>query len=113
MLRVNGKNYSEIKLRGVIVALPNYYAKERNKTKNMENVCDLWTWKAIDVDSKLVVSWLVAARDYDTATCFINDVATSLKNRVQLTTDGLQAYLDAIPDSFGSHIDFGPTSKNI
>jgi len=68
----------------------------------MEGVGDVWTFTAIDADSKLIVSWLVGERDAGTATVFMNDVADRLVNRVQLTTDGLRAYLEAVTDSFGS-----------
>lgn len=87
------------------------YAKEKNKPANTEGVGDVWTWTAIDADSKLIVSWLVADRDADSANIFMNDVAARLKNRVQLTTDGLHAYLEAVTDSFGSQIDFAMLQK--
>jgi IS1 family transposase len=71
----------------------------------------VWTWTAIDADSKLVVSWLVADRDVESATVFMQDVASRLKRRVQLTTDGLHSYLEAVTDSFGSQIDFAMLQK--
>jgi IS1 family transposase len=72
---------------------------------------DVWTWVGIDADTKLVVSWLVGGRDADSANAFMNDVAYRLKNRVQLTTDGLKAYLDAVTENFGSQIDFAQLVK--
>lgn len=88
------------------------YSKQKNVPDGMEQVAgDVWTWVGIDADSKLVVSWLVGGRDADSANTFMNDVATRLKNRVQLTTDGLKAYLDAVTDSFGSQIDFAQLVK--
>lgn len=87
------------------------YAKEKNKPENMENVGDVWTWTALDADSKLIISWLIAGRDADSANAFMNDVATRIKNRVQMTTDGLHAYLEAVTDSFGSQIDFAQLVK--
>ena len=66
------------------------YSKEKNTTQDQKAVGagDAWTWVGIDADSKLVVSWFVGSRDADSANIFMNDVATRLKNRVQLTTDG-------------------------
>ena len=57
---------------------------------------DVWTWTALDADSKLIVSWLVGGRDAEYANEFMQDVADRLANRVQLTTDGYGAYLDAV-----------------
>jgi len=73
------------------------YSKEKNTTQDQKAVGagDAWTWVGIDADTKLVVSWFVGSRDADSANIFMNDVATRLKNRVQLTTDGLKAYLEA------------------
>jgi IS1 family transposase len=87
------------------------YAKQKNKPEGMENVGDVWTWTAIDADSKLIVSWLVGSRDSDTAICFMNDIASRLTNRVQLTTDGYAKYLLAVAESFGSQIDYAQLQK--
>lgn len=88
------------------------YSKEKNVPSGMEDEAgDVWTWTAIDADSKLIVSWLVGDRDADSANVFMNDVASRLTNRVQLTTDGLHAYLEAVTDSFGSQIDFAMLQK--
>lgn len=88
------------------------YAKQKNVPEGMENEAgDVWTWVGIDADTKLVISWLVGARDADSANAFMNDVAGRLTNRVQLTTDGLKAYLEAVTDSFGSQIDFAQLVK--
>jgi transposase-like protein len=57
---------------------------------------DVWTWTAICADTKLIPSWLVANRSVDAAIVFINDLASRLKNRIQLTTDGHKAYLTAV-----------------
>ena len=67
---------------------------------------DVWTWIAIDADAKLVPSWLVGERDAGYAKVFITDLAGRLRNRVQLTSDGLKLYLQAVEDSFGSKIDY-------
>ena len=74
------------------------YAKQKNVPDNLKGQFgygDVWTWTAIDADTKLIPSWLVGNRDAETAHLFISDVASRLKNKVQLTTDGLKAYLEA------------------
>ncbi|HWB26667.1 MAG TPA: DDE-type integrase/transposase/recombinase [Chitinophagaceae bacterium] len=87
------------------------YAKEKNAPENMDNVGDVWTWTAIDADSKLIIDFFVGQRDAESANTFMNNVAIRLKNKVQLTTDGLKAYLEAVYDSFGSRIDFAQLVK--
>lgn len=74
-------------------------AKEKNKTKDGQG--DLRTFTAICADSKLILSWLVGNRDRDTAHEFMQDVASRLRNRVQLTTDGHSMYLSAVESAFG------------
>ena len=79
-------------------------AKEKNvppKKRGQFGFGDVWTWVAMDADSKLIVSWLVAGRDAGSAYGFIQDLAKRLANRVQLTTDGHRAYLSAVEDAFG------------
>jgi IS1 family transposase len=90
------------------------YAKQKNVpfAKNpVEGAGDVWTWTAIDAETKLIVSWLVGNRDGDTAAVFIQDVKARLTNRVQLTTDGLKAYLQAVEDAFGADIDYAMLIK--
>lgn len=87
------------------------YAKEKNKPDNVEGAGDVWTWTAIDSDSKLIISWLVGERDAYTANVFMNDVADRLATRIQLTTDGLKAYLEAVGEAFGNRIDFAQLVK--
>jgi IS1 family transposase len=88
------------------------YSKEKNVPTGMEDEAgDVWTWTAIDADSKLIVSWLVGDRDAESANVFMNDVASRLTNRVQLTTDGLNCYLEAVTQNFGSQIDFAMLQK--
>lgn len=87
------------------------YSKEKNKPEGMENAGDIWTWTAIDADSKLIVSWNIGNRDADSANTFMHDVAERISNRVQLTSDGLHAYLEAVTDNFGSQIDFAQLVK--
>jgi IS1 family transposase len=89
-------------------------AKQKNVTAEMaeKKICgDVWTWVAIDADSKLICSWLVGRRDPGCATEFIQDLAGRLANRVQLTTDGLKMYLNAVADGFGSDIDYAMLVK--
>jgi IS1 family transposase len=66
----------------------------------------VWTWTAIDADSKLIVSWLVGTRNAGWAYTFMTDVARRLRNRVQLTTHGQRPYLAAVEDAFGCDIDY-------
>jgi len=66
----------------------------------------VWTWVAIDAETKLVPSWAVARRDGFTAATFIRDLADRLSTRVQLTTDGHKVYLEAIEGAFGFEIDY-------
>jgi IS1 family transposase/DNA-binding CsgD family transcriptional regulator len=90
------------------------YAKEKNLPEDMQGKFGLgsvWTWVALDSDSKLAVSWLVGNRDAEYAKIFMEDVASRLANRVQLTTDGLKAYLQAVEDNFGADIDYAQLVK--
>lgn len=72
---------------------------------------DAWTFVAIDADTKLVLSWLVGLRDAGCATDFMQDVASRLANRIQLTTDGHKMYLSAVDDAFGGNIDYSMLVK--
>lgn len=72
---------------------------------------DVWTWVAVDADSKLVPSWLVGPRDAETALAFVNDLAGRLRNRIQLTTDGLRLHLAAVEDAFGGQVDYSMLVK--
>ena len=89
------------------------YSKEKNTTAEMKEggAGDAWTWTAIDADSKLIVSWFVGNRDAESAHHFMYDVADRLANKVQLTTDGLSAYLEAVDDAFKLDIDFAQLVK--
>jgi IS1 family transposase len=73
---------------------------------------DVWTWTAIDADSKLIVSYLIGGRDADCAYDFMGDVADRLANRVQLTTDGHGAYLQAVVGAFGIDVDYAQLVKH-
>lgn len=72
---------------------------------------DVYTWTGIDSDSKLIVSYLVGKRDARYANAFVNDLAGRLAGRVQLTTDGHKAYLQAVEDAFGSAVDYAMLVK--
>jgi len=72
---------------------------------------DVWTWVAIDADTKLVPSWAVGRRDGFTAAAFIRDLADRLATRVQLTTDGHKAYLEAVESALGNAIDYAMLVK--
>lgn len=87
------------------------YSKEKNKPEGIENAGDIWTWVAIDADSKLVVSWNVGNRDADSANTFMQDVADRVSGYVQLTTDGHHAYLQAVGEAFGDNIDYAMLVK--
>lgn len=85
------------------------YSKQKNvpaDKKGQFGFGDVWTWIAIDPETKLVVSWCVGSRGASTAQEFMRDLAGRLANRVQLTTDGHRVYLDAVESAFGSAIDF-------
>lgn len=91
------------------------YSKEKNvmpRDKGVLGHGDVWTWTAIDADSKLIVSYQVGKRDADYAQVFMTDVASRLANRVQLTTDGHAPYLNAVADAFGPEIDYAMLVKH-
>jgi IS1 family transposase len=90
------------------------YAKAKNVPAEMKGtfgVGDVWTFTAIDADTKLMPSFLVGSRDAGCATEFLQDLAGRLVNRVQLTTDGHKMYLGAVEDAFGGAIDFAQLVK--
>jgi IS1 family transposase len=90
------------------------YAKQKNvpaELKGVNGVGDVFTWVAIDADTKLVPSWLVGTRDAEYADAFIRDLASRLANKVQITSDGYRAYLTAIEKHFGGDIDYAMLVK--
>ncbi|MGE0610831.1 MAG: IS1 family transposase [Hyphomicrobiales bacterium] len=90
------------------------YAKQKNVRAAKaapEHAGDTWTWTALDADSKMIVSWLVGGRDAEYAIEFMDDVAKRLANRVQLTTDGHAAYLQAVEGAFGADVDYAQLVK--
>ncbi|MEX1306367.1 MAG: IS1 family transposase [Rhodovibrionaceae bacterium] len=90
------------------------YAKQKNVATAKAapyGAGDTWTWTAIDADSKLIVSYFIGGRDGECAMWFIDDLRTRLANRVQLTSDGHKAYLEAVEGAFGSDVDYAQLVK--
>jgi IS1 family transposase len=90
------------------------YAKQKNvpgAKSAPANAGDVWTWVAIDADTKLVPSWRIGDRSSQTAVAFTDDLASRLATRVQITTDGHRAYLEAIEGSFGAYVDYAMLVK--
>ncbi len=89
------------------------YSKQKNVPEGMEDKAgDVWTWTAIDADTKLVPCWHVADRSFNSARTFIDDLAGRLTSRVQLTTDGhKKPYLEAVESAFGNDIDYARLIK--
>ena len=90
------------------------YAKAKNvprAAKAPEGAGDVWTWTALDRDSKLIVSWLTGGRDSDCAMEFADDLRSRLVDRPQLTTDGYAAYFEAIEGAFGGNMDYAQQIK--
>src|SRR5205085_10593673 len=73
---------------------------------------DVWTFCAIDAETKLVPSYKCGKRNHITANAFVSDVASRLKNRPQISSDGLRAYVEAVENAFGMNVDFGMIIKN-
>jgi len=73
---------------------------------------DVWTFCAIDAETKLMPSFKVGKRTHATANAFVSDVASRLKNRPQISSDGLRAYVEAVENAFGMDVDFGMIIKN-
>jgi IS1 family transposase len=89
--------------------------KQKNVTMDKierDGVCgDVWTWTAIDADTKLIPCWMLGMRDPITARDFMHDLSSRLANRVQLTTDGLKCYLTAVDSAFNGAIDYAMLIK--
>lgn len=73
---------------------------------------DVWTFCAIDAETKVVPTFKVGKRDHFTANAFVSDVASRLRNRPQVSSDGLRAYIEAMENAFGMNVDFGMVIKN-
>jgi IS1 family transposase len=89
-------------------------AKAKNVAKMkkpVDGAGDTWTWTGIEAQSKLIITWLVGGRDGEYAMAFMDDLRERLANRVQLTTDGHKAYLEAVEGAFGDDIDYAQLIK--
>lgn len=91
------------------------YAKQKNVAGAVaapeSGAGGVWTWTALDADSKMIVSYFVGGRDGECAMWFIDDLRTRLANRVQLTSDGHRAYLEAVEGAFGEDVDYAQLVK--
>jgi hypothetical protein len=90
------------------------YAKAKNVPEDHKGEFgygDVWTFTAIEAQTKLIINWHIGRRDTENATIFMKDLASRIKNRVQLTTDGHRMYLSAVEDAFGGDIDFSQLIK--
>ncbi|WP_432814408.1 IS1 family transposase [Sphingorhabdus sp.] len=90
------------------------YAKDKNvpAAKDApEGAGDVWTWTAIDADTKLIVSYFVGDRSGQSAIALMDDLRSRLSNRVQITTDGHRAYLEAVEGAFGADVDYAQLVK--
>jgi IS1 family transposase len=90
------------------------YAKDKNvpiEKRGQFGYGDVWTWVALCADTKLVPSFVIGRRDAATAYALMTDLESRLSNRIQLTTDGLRTYLEAVENTFGSGIDYSMLIK--
>lgn len=87
----------------------------RNKNVTLEQKAqgwgDVWTWTAINADTKLCVGYLAGGRDATWAMDFMEDCAHRMYGRVQVTTDAHRAYLEAVEDAFGMNVDYAMLQK--
>lgn len=91
-----------------------YVAKKQRHVTDEDDrkrVGDYWTYVAIDADTKLIPSYLVGKRDRTNANLFLSDLASRMSNRIQLSSDAMQAYVDAVDNAFGSDVDYGQIVK--
>ncbi|MGF7074765.1 IS1 family transposase [Mucilaginibacter sp. 3215] len=95
-----------------VYAKQSHVEKITNTSIIKDQTGDIWTWTALDPDTKLIVSYYIGARDAVSAHDFMRDLKSRLNNRVQISTDGLKTYKDAIKNNFGSKVDFAQIIKN-
>lgn len=91
------------------------YGKDKNLSAEkigLEGYGDIWTWTAVDPDSKAVVCWVVGTRGLDHARRFMRDLSRRVNRDIQITSDGHSAYLKAIQAAFGNSINYGMLIKN-
>ena len=109
------KNVNKIRVRRLqcdeIWSFVGAKAKHVRPERRSEGWGDTWTWVALDADTKLCVSYLVGGRDGWWAREFMNDCAARVKGRIQITTDGHRAHLDAVEDAFGADVDYAQLQK--
>jgi IS1 family transposase len=112
--------YHDVMVRGLTVTRAQcdevwsfVYAKQKNVTAEQmeQGAGDCWTWTAIDADTKLIISYMLGDRGASTAKAFMQDVASRIDNRIQLTTDGHRVYAEAVEQAFGSEIDYAMLVK--
>lgn len=90
------------------------YAKQKNVPREKQGQFgfgDVWTWAAIDADSKLIISYVVGTRGPDAAKLFMDDLAKRVANRIQLTSDGYRVYENAVENAFGCEVDYSMLVK--
>ncbi len=89
------------------------YAKQKNVTAEQmeQGAGDVWTWTAIDADTKLIVSYMLGHRGLSVAKAFMQDVASRISTRVQITTDGHRVYAEAVEEAFGANVDYAMLVK--
>jgi IS1 family transposase len=89
------------------------YAKAKNVPEGKKGLGagDVWTWVGIDADTKLIISYLVGGRNAGWANMFMQDLASRVSSRIQLTTDGNRIYAEAVEQAFGSEIDYAMLVK--
>ncbi len=90
------------------------YSKQKNvmiAKAAPEGAGDVWTWTALEASSKLILSYMVGGRDSEYAMALMDDLLSRIVNRVQLTTDGHKAYLNAVEEAFGDDIDYAQLIK--
>jgi IS1 family transposase len=109
-------NVRDVKARRVQVdEIWSFIAAKQKNVPNMEKFVvaagDVWTWTAIEADSKLLISWLVGGRDADYGAAFLDDLDQRLANRIQLTSDGHRVYAQAVEEIFGSDVDYAQLVK--
>jgi IS1 family transposase len=88
------------------------YSKDKNTKERRWGVGSVWLWVALDPDSKLVISYFAGERTDESAKFFMNDLWCRVRSRIQLSTDGLSSYREAVADTFGGKIDFAQAVKN-
>jgi transposase-like protein len=83
----------------------------RPELQKAVGIGDVWTWSAIDADAKLMISWHVGERDTHAAHKFLQDVANRIDNRVQVTSDGFQSYVNSVCNAFNDEVDYAQLIK--